>query len=370
MAENRHLQHVRSKVVSVIDDKEFPKLPSADNIRYGEIAINYHKGTETVSLRNDADEIVTFHDEVEITSGSPKSQTEIWIDLSDPSSTEIYSKQQIDSFLSGISEIDYRQDEAIQDLIAKTDELSGDTISKITEAIEELSGTVDTKVGELEEADDNLAQAISDEVARATQSEQDLLVAIGAEELRAKGAEEAISGLAENAYEVQIGTDAEPTDAIKLIVDTNADASTLIYTKEQVDSQISGFTTDINGIKAKDVEQDGRLAVLESKTDGIDEYTINNIEQSIANEASRAQGAEGDLSDAIAAERRRAEGVEQELAEKIDSMIVIGANGTDDTEVIIDTSGGDGDPYVVYTKAQVDAIIAELQRQIDELKQG
>ena len=52
----------------------------------------------------------------------------------------------------------------------------------------------------------------------------------------------------------------------------------------------------------------------------------------------------------------------------IDNMIVIGENPTTgtDTEIIIDTS--ESPAIAVYTQAQVDAMVANLQHQIDELK--
>lgn len=37
-----------------------PKLPTADSLEYGELAINFAKGAETISFKNNADEIVTI----------------------------------------------------------------------------------------------------------------------------------------------------------------------------------------------------------------------------------------------------------------------------------------------------------------------
>ena len=37
-----------------------PKLPSASTLQYGEIAINYAAGGETLSIKNSADEVVEF----------------------------------------------------------------------------------------------------------------------------------------------------------------------------------------------------------------------------------------------------------------------------------------------------------------------
>ena len=45
-----------------------PKLPSASTLEYGEIAINYAKGGETLSIKNANDEVVTFSSDEKILS--------------------------------------------------------------------------------------------------------------------------------------------------------------------------------------------------------------------------------------------------------------------------------------------------------------
>ena len=45
---------------SVVVENGRPKLPTQDQIVYGEIAINYAKDVETMSIKNNSDEIVTF----------------------------------------------------------------------------------------------------------------------------------------------------------------------------------------------------------------------------------------------------------------------------------------------------------------------
>lgn len=85
----------------------------------------------------------------------------------------------------------------------------GGTITEIEAEIEGLSGAVDTRVIEINNRID------------------------------------AVSGLAENAYEVQIGTAETPTENIKIVIDTEADASTQIYTKEQIDAIIEALRKDL-----------------------------------------------------------------------------------------------------------------------------
>lgn len=58
MAKNiQHLQHIKS---SVVEGNGKPKLPTSNVLVEGEIAINYAKGVETISLKNTSGDIVTF----------------------------------------------------------------------------------------------------------------------------------------------------------------------------------------------------------------------------------------------------------------------------------------------------------------------
>jgi len=54
MAITRHVAHIKSKALS----GGVAKLPPASALTYGEIAINYSKNHETVSMKNEDDEIV------------------------------------------------------------------------------------------------------------------------------------------------------------------------------------------------------------------------------------------------------------------------------------------------------------------------
>ena len=55
---NKTVNHVSHKK-SVVTEDGRPKLPTSNQIVYGEIAINYAKDVETISIKNNSDEIVT-----------------------------------------------------------------------------------------------------------------------------------------------------------------------------------------------------------------------------------------------------------------------------------------------------------------------
>ena len=53
-------QKIINKRSSVITEDGKPKLPSSDTLDYGEIAINYADGVETLSIKNTSNEVVEF----------------------------------------------------------------------------------------------------------------------------------------------------------------------------------------------------------------------------------------------------------------------------------------------------------------------
>lgn len=55
---SRTVLNKRSNVV--LEDGK-PKIPTAEQLNYGEIAINYNAGTETISFKNSNKEIVAFN---------------------------------------------------------------------------------------------------------------------------------------------------------------------------------------------------------------------------------------------------------------------------------------------------------------------
>ena len=50
--------HIKSKQQGL--EKGTPKLPKSDQLQYGELAINYGDGIETIAIRNENDEIIKF----------------------------------------------------------------------------------------------------------------------------------------------------------------------------------------------------------------------------------------------------------------------------------------------------------------------
>lgn len=53
----RHVEHLKSNVVQ---PSGYPKIPNPDKLRYGEIAVNYADGLETISLKNSSNGVTVF----------------------------------------------------------------------------------------------------------------------------------------------------------------------------------------------------------------------------------------------------------------------------------------------------------------------
>ena len=58
MSKNWKLIHIKSKQRG--EDGISPKLPTCEQLEYGEIAVNYGDDIETIAIRNEKDEIVKF----------------------------------------------------------------------------------------------------------------------------------------------------------------------------------------------------------------------------------------------------------------------------------------------------------------------
>ncbi len=88
--ENKHIQHVKSNVVN----NGKPKLPTPDALMPGEIAVNYAKGYETLSIKNSENEIATFSSDnalafTKLTNPSDSSKVGLVNSLSDYYDTNI-----------------------------------------------------------------------------------------------------------------------------------------------------------------------------------------------------------------------------------------------------------------------------------------
>ena len=253
--------HLKSNVVN----DGLPKLPTSGQVEYGEIAINYGDGAETLAIRNSEDEIVTFSndntiiryvdnavsantkDEVSIKySGDPDpssaSTIEIYIDDTiDPVEVEVYTQSETDAIVSG----------AVEDMKEYVDEaISGATLDK--EVTVKYSGDPDPSSASTIEiyVDDTIEPA---EIDIYTRQQVDAL----------------ISGT------TQVIESGESTVAqAVLVVDENATAEEEVYSQAQVDRKIADVvevTDETSGYTAT-------MVVDESTDLEVDFYTTTQVD--------------------------------------------------------------------------------------------
>ena len=79
MSKNWKLIHIKSKQHG--EDTNSPKLPTCEQLEYGELAINYGDGIETIAIRNENDEIVKFIPEHKVKEYVDKKVKELMLEL-------------------------------------------------------------------------------------------------------------------------------------------------------------------------------------------------------------------------------------------------------------------------------------------------
>ena len=94
MSNISHIIHKNSSEKNT--DNDGPKIPDANDIEYGEIAINYDKGNETLFIKNSNNEIIEFVNKNNILKSLPFEFSSILLNLLD--SVEI--KNGLDSYFA------------------------------------------------------------------------------------------------------------------------------------------------------------------------------------------------------------------------------------------------------------------------------
>lgn len=106
MASKKQVFHVRSNVTTQDSSTGIltPKQP--ESLEYGELAVNYAQGAETIFLQNSADEIVSVSNKVEVGEENPSSTNiELFVDTSiDPVEVDMYTKEEINSIVTELQE--------------------------------------------------------------------------------------------------------------------------------------------------------------------------------------------------------------------------------------------------------------------------
>lgn len=146
----KHLIHAHSVVVT----DGSPKLPDAERIEYGEIAVNYAEGYETLSIKNSNDDVVTFSSDdaiKKIIIDNEKVVANALLDVQKTIQKDIQER---------IEDNEYVVSNALNELEDKIEDIELDglderiTINK--EAIDELKDTEETLANSIEELDQKI----------------------------------------------------------------------------------------------------------------------------------------------------------------------------------------------------------------------
>ena len=135
----------------------------------------------------------------------------------------------------------------------------------------------------------------------------------------------------------------------RMSIKNSSDEIVEFVSKEYVDTK-AGQAADV-----KEVQIGGTAPSGENTIDLFVDTSVDPLSVEVYNKAQ------------IDAKVTALETTDSNLGSKLDEMVVIGTTGTtNNTDLFVDTSVNTG--IEVYTKAQVDTIVADLQRQINELK--
>lgn len=305
MADKFIIQHKKSKEARGTG----PKLPDVNVLKPGEIAINYHKGVETISIQNDADEIVAFQNEILVSEnefkGTELTTAKLVIDESvTGDSVEIYTKAEVDGNFAKKSEIPslegYATESYVDDKIKDVD---------VTKQLSDYAKTseVDSKLEDYYKKTETYSK---EEVDQAIQG-----VDVSSQLVNYPDSAEYTS----NSKEIQFKHNGN------LLSNMTIDASEFVL--EQV--QVSDASSTQQGFILIDETVEGQEVEIYTKAD------VNGL-------VSTLEKADSDLQD------------------EVKKKIVVGTEAKNEEGVIlIDES--DDTTVAVYTKAEVDAIIAKLK---------
>lgn len=297
MDKRRVIRNIRSN--QVVDGS--PKLPTAEQILHGEIAINFAKEHETLSLKNDNDEIVAFelrsvsnldeklNEEIErVQTAEQANATAITAEEARARAAEVKNASDINAEITRATEKEADLLEKIGNNTEKINENKSAIATETTRATTaegELKADIEknkTDIANAKAVADKAASDLVKEIERATAAEQANAMAITAEETRASQKEKEISDL--------LGTK----------TDTKDEDTAFGRIAKEINDRTNAINSLDATVGATSVESGKHVAVQVVETDGkLTALTVT--ENDIASAAALAQEIE-DRQTAIAQE--------------------------------------------------------------------
>lgn len=163
----KKLLHIKS--TSVVNGA--PKLPTANQIEYGEIAVNYGDGVETLSIKNSADEIVTFTNDETLIAYIDEQDNELATaaGLSTTAGTGPdtgvtnfeYVADEDDYYLSAATSL-FNADQILSQAVLENERVTAEALNDLNTRVKKVSGTVTTVQSNLDSLSQRTDAAIDD----------------------------------------------------------------------------------------------------------------------------------------------------------------------------------------------------------------
>ena len=277
MADNKnfnHVSHIKSKLTRDITPEEFygltptadnssnagsspiklnlAKRPTSDKLIEGEIAVNFKKGHETLTIKNDAEEIVAFVNENDFNDA----QEIIALGLAEEKDERMRDVARLDEKING--DIDSKIDELEDDVEERFNEFDSnveDLELIISSALNDLNTRIISNEEKIQEVTTEIGDEIDVKLEGLTEDVNGLTEEVN-------GLSEEVNGLSEDVEEVQ--NDVEEIDLV--VSSALNDLNTRIISNEdkiqeltteigdEIDVKLEGLTEEVNGL-SEDVEE-------------------------------------------------------------------------------------------------------------------
>lgn len=266
MANNKKVLIKRSNVVV----NGAPKLPTADQLEYGELAMNYADGHETLSFKNSTNEVVKFESSEYLKSYVDGKVSEVSHELSDSYQSVSYPTTEE---TGGVSFTPAKAGDDLDTAVKNLDTNVSKLVSEVLDN-EEVTSSALTTIKESAGFNDNgqyVANGSSNYIASAkTLSEADSKL-----DAAIKAVADAVSASPEEVY---VG-ETEPTGENKpdIFVDLSVDpVSVEVYTKQEVDGMLN------EKVSLNNTEKGTSLLIDENEDTSIEVYTKAQVDAIIA----------------------------------------------------------------------------------------
>ena len=377
MAQNfNHVSHIKSRLPREIEEGEFygltpttdnseaqgsspiklnlAKRPTADNLVEGEIAVNYLKGHETLTIKNTEDEIVAFVNENDfneaqqiVALGLAEEKDERMSDIArlervidediDHKIEELKEEvdDKFDTFDRSVERIELAVSSSLNDLNSRII-ANGEKIDDVDAKVDELEDGIDEKLEDLEEEFDGKFDAFDRSVERI-----ELTISSSLNDLNSR-----IIANGEKIDELEDGIDEKLEDLEEEFDDKLENMQNVIDDNELITSSA------LNDLNSRIIANGERIDEVEDGIADI-ETRISEIEDSIDDKID-------ELSDEVDG---KLEDLEEEFDDKLENM----QNDIDDTELVISSSLNDLNSRIIANGEKIDEVDAKVDELAEEI---